>query len=184
MGTVYEAEDHERAHRVALKTLRSTGADGLYRLKREFRQLADLLHPNIARLYDLVVDGDEWFYTMELVTGADFVSHCRKARDASQWRSALCQLAGGVQALHAAGKVHRDIKPSNVLVTPEGRVVLIDFGLVTDVHCEDETLSSRIAGTAAYMAPEQTELDGAVGPASDWPVTRASRRTRSRPARR
>ena len=74
MGVVYEAEDLERGQRVALKTIRHPGSDTVYRLKREFRALADLSHPNLAALYDLVVDDARCFFTMELVYGQDFLS--------------------------------------------------------------------------------------------------------------
>jgi Cdc6-like AAA superfamily ATPase len=78
-------------------------------------------------------------------------------------RDSLGQLAQGLAALHAAGKVHRDVKPSNILCTPEGRVVLLDFGVIADVEDHDD---KHIVGTALYMAPEQGE--GTVGPAADW----------------
>ena len=124
------------------------------------------------RLYELVATEEhEVFFTMELVRGTDVVEHVRvqgKA-DFERLRDALRQLARGVQALHAAGKVHRDIKPSNVLVTPEGRVVLLDFGVATDMSPSEADLDEEhpIVGTASYMAPEQAS-GGATTTASDW----------------
>src|SRR5882672_1501050 len=69
MGVVYEALDLERGTRVALKALHHTDAINIYRLKKEFRQLADLSHPNLVTLHELCFDGDKWFFTMELVDG-------------------------------------------------------------------------------------------------------------------
>src|SRR5438477_234236 len=74
MGVVYEAEDLERGQRVALKTIHDPGPDTVFRLKREFRVLADLSHPNLASLYDLVVDEQQCFFTMELIYGQDFLA--------------------------------------------------------------------------------------------------------------
>jgi eukaryotic-like serine/threonine-protein kinase len=89
--------------------------------------------------------------------------------DESRLRDALVQLARGLDALHAAGKVHRDIKPSNILVSPEGRVVIMDFGLVADGARLAEFASARmIAGTPSYMAPEQGIPGAEVGTAADW----------------
>jgi eukaryotic-like serine/threonine-protein kinase len=77
MGVVYEAEDRERGQLVALKTLKHRDLDTLYRLKREFRALAHLSHPNLVDLYDMVVAEDTGFLTMELVEGSDIIRHCR-----------------------------------------------------------------------------------------------------------
>src|SRR5882672_1156072 len=195
MGTVYEARDRERRQRVAIKTLLHFDPASLFMFKQEFRTLADVQHPNLVRLYEFVAtEGERVFFSMELVRGTEFVTYVQKpdrllgsaqtsevvriqpveargcSADLDRLRPALRQLVEGVQALHAAGKLHRDIKPSNVLVTPEGRVVLLDFGVATELtRVEDENLREerQLVGTARYMAPEQA-FDEALTPASDW----------------
>lgn len=172
MGVVFEAEDREGGQRVAIKVIRGAHVDEIYRLKREFRALADLSHPNLVDLYELVADGPRPFVTMELVTGVTFVDYCRKgvpagARcDERRLRAMLVQLVGALGAVHAAGMIHRDIKPSNVLVDANGRVVVLDFGLVTDWRHRDRP-ETNLVGTPAYMAPEQA-ADEPLSPAADW----------------
>jgi serine/threonine protein kinase len=169
MGVVYEALDSLRGERVALKMLNGQGAADLYRLKREFRALAELTHPNLVVLHELTIAPQHAFFTLELVSGGDIVSYIRRGApqlgpppDAARLRSALAQLGEGIRALHMGGKLHRDLKPSNVLVTESGRVVLLDFGLVQDLR----ERTGEIEGTPAYMAPEQRR--GRACESSDW----------------
>jgi serine/threonine protein kinase/tetratricopeptide (TPR) repeat protein len=191
MGTVYEALETERGERVAMKVLRKASPDSIVRFKREFRALQDIHHPNLVTLRELVSEGDEWFFTMELVDGEDFVSWVTTMPDSlppsgsratvgpppakspfsfneKRLRGALAQLAQGLAALHDAKKVHRDVKPSNVLVEPGGRLVVLDFGLVAEVQEHgSQATDLDVVGTPAYMAPEQA-ASRAVGPAADW----------------
>ncbi len=159
MGVVYEVQDLARAEIVALKTLHRATPAGVYRLKREFRSLADVAHPNVVCLYELVVDAARCFFTMELVKGVNFVEYVRgEARTSlsiGQLTFAFRQLVDGVTALHRLGKLHRDIKPSNVLVTAEGRVVILDFGLITELFPDSLGAEHIIGGTPAYLSPEE-----------------------------
>ena len=172
MGAVYEVHDGVRDEVVALKTLLRTGAADLYRFKREFRSLADVAHANLACLYELFVEDDRCFFTMERVNGVSFVDYVRGVgpphRFGDRLIHALRQLIDGVSALHQRGMLHRDIKPSNVLVTPEGRVVILDFGLIAELlprHAGDGSYMG--GGTPAYMSPE--EASGAMpSEAGDW----------------
>ncbi|MBK6918094.1 MAG: protein kinase [Deltaproteobacteria bacterium] len=180
MGVVYEALDEGRGQRVAIKAMHRLGPERVYRFKREFRALTGVRHPNVVGLHELVSDGEQLFFTMELVRGTDFITDlCGPAiqgrrhppcRDRERLRSVMRQLADGVQAIHEAGILHRDIKPSNVLVATDGRVVLLDFGLVRE-HGVDEhvgvTADGALLGTPMYMAPEQA-TGGQVGPPADW----------------
>ena len=199
MGVVHEALDVESNERLALKVLRNVNARSILRFKQEFRALQEVHHPNLVTLGELVSEGETWFFTMELVRGEDFVSFCtatpivssrdeptlpaplraapdRAGRplylgfDEKRLRPALAQLVTGLIALHEAKKVHRDIKPSNVLVDADGRVVVLDFGLITDADTEadaDATTDLELVGTPSYMAPEQA-ASKPVDAAADW----------------
>jgi hypothetical protein len=189
MGSVYEAYDRERRQSVALKRLLYFSPTSLFLFKQEFRTLVDVCHPNLVRFYELVAaEGERIFFSMELVQGTDFLDFVRHAKasvssvssdgtrdgvsspaSVDRLRPALEQLVLGVQALHEAGKLHRDIKPSNVLVSPEGRVVILDFGVATDLpRAADESLreSEGIIGTPLYMAPEAIGKEPTLS--SDW----------------
>jgi len=184
-GAVFLAKDRETGEHVALKKLFRMDAKSVLRLKHEFRSLVDIAHPHIVKLYDMGRADDCWFLTMEFLDGVDLTTYLAgtppanasdaRALDRSPTDRAtdrlvpsFLQLARGVQALHHAGMLHRDLKPSNVLVV-DARVVVLDFGLVRDLGGRAATMTEdgSIAGTPAYMAPEQ--IRGAeLGAASDW----------------
>jgi eukaryotic-like serine/threonine-protein kinase len=169
MGVVYRARDTEQNVTVAVKTLRNIDPLSLYLFKNEFRALADLSHPNLVRLGELIRENDLWFLTMEYVEGINLLSHLKLSApslDEKLTRRLFSQLASALCRLHDAGKVHRDVKPTNVLVTKEDRVVLLDFGLVTEIGASDLVKGGEFVGTPAYMSPEQA--DGSVGPPTDW----------------
>ena len=187
-GTVYRAYDRQLQREVALKLLRQASGRDLYRFKREFRALADIVHPNLVTLHELHATEGDWYFTMELVEGVSFIDWVRPPRPSTthatasgpqrtrqdilatpmnevRLRGALIQLVDALLALHKAGKLHRDLKPSNVLVTNEGRLALLDFGLVASVA---ENNPERLAvGTPVYMSPEQA-ADQSLTEASDW----------------
>ena len=170
MGVVFIARHAKLGTRVALKTLPGTSAGELHRFKLEFRTLADINHPNLIGLHNLQADAGQWFFTMDLVEGCNLIEYVRPngKLDQTRLREVLPQLVRGIHTLHEYNIVHRDLKPSNVMVTREGRVLILDFGLVADLDrvakSQDEVV---IAGTPPYMAPEQFELHSAL-PAVDW----------------
>lgn len=166
---VYEARDRSTGERVALKQLRRVGPISLSHFKREFRAVQGLHHPNLVELRELFEHEGHCFIAMELVEGSDLLSYVRPAPPAEGYnerklRETLTQLTQALIALHAAGVVHRDVKPRNVMVTPRGRVVLLDFGLAHTTDSLDA--DAKGIGSAAYMAPEQV-AGTKLGPAAD-----------------
>src|SRR5262245_11284362 len=134
MGTVYEAFDRRRERAVAMKVLKDPEHGSLYRFKREFRAAADLLHPNLVRLFDLgTLQDSGLFFTMELVLGRSLTTYSSSSTDtrtldankpdeqpAPLERAEIVRLLAGIleglSFLHQAKKVHRDLKPANVMV--------------------------------------------------------------------
>lgn len=165
MGTVWEAirVDGDFEQRAALKVLR-TALDSpvlRQRFRQERRLLARLRHRNIATLLDggITTEGVPWF-AMELVDGEPITEWCDARRlHVSERLSLLRQVCGAVQQAHRALVIHRDLKPGNVLVTSDGTVKLLDFGIakVLDDATDNDDSATRpgsLMGTPAYMAPE------------------------------
>ena len=167
MGLVFEAQDHELGTVVALKTLPTTEPLATSRLKSEFRALANLVHENLVGWHELFVDDGLWFFTMERVHGVQLSEAHSGAADPLRLQSLFSQLARGVQVVHDAALLHRDLKPSNVIVTREGRVVILDFGLATALSSSTGPSRDPVVGTLAYMSPEHAK-GLAMGRAADW----------------
>ncbi len=179
-GRVYHVTDMVQRREVALKTLKALQPDEVYRLKREFRSLLDVTHPNLVHLHELVVRSEVAYFTMELIEGSHLLRWIWDERsptsgaglDSTQLgrlRAAFCQLVPAVHSLHSLARIHRDIKPSNVVVARDGRVVLVDLGLCVDLRaakCE-QSMEGQLAGTVQYMSPEQARGQ-LLTPASDW----------------
>lgn len=169
MGVVYHAKDRDRNDEIALKTLIRIDGSSILHLKQEFRALADIVHPNLVTLHDLEMHEGQWFFTMELVRGRTLFEYLKAERHLSVVQATLRQLAKGIFALHQLGKLHRDIKPSNVMVDDTGRVVILDFGLVTDLSASRTSKTrSPAVGTPWYMAPEQARASVSPTGAADW----------------
>jgi tetratricopeptide (TPR) repeat protein len=170
-GTVYQAWDRVQQVTVAVKVLRNRKPELLFRFKREFRTLVDVQHSNLVRLYELFSEGEQWFFSMEILDGRHFLAHVRPDENKCSidlLRPALFQLVQGVGRLHRANCLHRDLKPANAMVTDAGRVVVLDFGLVREFDFSaPEQSHTQVVGTPAYMAPEQI-LEGHVSEASDF----------------
>ena len=171
MGEVYRAID-TRLHRpVALKVLRTDGdaaatvadAGGTARLLREARSAAALNHANSVAIYELGEAEGIAYIAMELVSGVTLRNYLGEGNVSVDTKvSWLIDVARALWAAHRAGLVHRDVKPGNIMVSEEGVVKVLDFGLAKIVAVdkkpgEFQTLMGQVLGTPRYMAPEQLE---------------------------
>jgi Leucine-rich repeat (LRR) protein len=162
MGVVFEAEDVQLLRRVALKAMRpelAASEEARRRFLREARMMAALQHDHVVTIHYVGADRGLPFLTMPVLRGESLEARLRRAGalpPAEVLRIGR-EVAEGLQAAHARGMVHRDVKPSNVwLEEPGGRVKVLDFGLARLAEGDSALSASRVmAGTPAYMAPEQ-----------------------------
>ncbi len=171
MGEVYRARDHRLGRDVAIKVLPGALADvpqRVARFEREARSASALNHPNIVTIYEIGSGGSVPYIAMELVPGESLRSSLLDGpMPVRRLLDIAIQLAEGLAKAHASGIVHRDLKPENVMVTKEGHVKILDFGLAKLTHPDsssgsspapaDETATQEgiILGTVGYMSPEQ-----------------------------
>jgi serine/threonine-protein kinase len=160
MSTVYLAVDETLGRHVAIKVLHgeiSDDEDQLERFRREARAVAQLSHPNLVGVIDAGEEGGRPFIVFEYVPGQTL-----KQRIAGEGRLPLdeatayaIEIGRGLQAAHQARLVHRDVKPQNVLIDPEGRAKITDFGIALSLEAHGLTATGRVLGTTDYVSPEQ-----------------------------
>ncbi|HEV2351478.1 MAG TPA: protein kinase [Terriglobia bacterium] len=170
MGVVYRAHDQRLRRDVALKVLRGEMSDQQAqknRIMAEARAASALNHPGITTVYEVGEAGEQLFIVMELIIGSTLRQEISKGRlDPPTLLRIVGQIAEALEAAHSHGVIHGDIKPENIVVQPDGRVKLLDFGIARNTTAETATLiqmnsspssspNPGLAGTLAYMAPEQ-----------------------------
>jgi serine/threonine protein kinase len=170
MGEVYRARDLRLKRDVAIKTLPPGVAgdrDRIARFEREARAASALNHPNIVSIYDIGTEGGLSFIVSELVDGETLARLIQRGplplRKLIEVSTQICE---GLAAAHAAGVIHRDLKPGNIMLTGDGRVKILDFGLARQDRAhgvENTTMEAShpgvIMGTPGYMSPEQVRAN-------------------------
>ena len=162
MAFVYKARDMQLERFVAIKTLKPNYVNQetfVDRFKREAKTAANLNHPNIVQIFDWGIEGEPYF-VMEYIEGKTLTSIIAKNRTISLSDVLFigAQVSSGLHAAHQKGLVHRDIKPGNIMITPNGKVKVTDFGIVSLQNEEsDITKTGSILGTASYISPEQAQ---------------------------
>ncbi|MHC5064874.1 MAG: protein kinase domain-containing protein, partial [Planctomycetota bacterium] len=172
MGEVYRARDSKLDREVAIKVLRpelACQSDRVKRFEREAKAIAALDHPNILTVHTVEESDGLHFITMQLVEGKTLAQMIpKKGMSLEKFFDLAIPMADAIGSAHDHGITHRDLKPANIMVTAEGRVEILDFGLAklrppvtadraTDLSISSLTEEGRIIGTVAYMSPEQAE---------------------------
>ncbi|MFI9590767.1 Stk1 family PASTA domain-containing Ser/Thr kinase [Nonomuraea sp. NPDC052265] len=166
MATVYLALDVRLDRTVALKVMHSSLAEDPAFVRRfigEAKSVASLSHPNVVHVFDQGTDTDVVYLSMEYVPGRTLRDILRErgrlpAREALE---IMIPVLAALGAAHQAGMVHRDVKPENVLMTDDGRVKVVDFGLARAIEATNQTRTGVMIGTIGYMSPEQVTTGGA-----------------------
>jgi hypothetical protein len=169
MGEIWEADDTLLGRRVAIKVLAEELAGdpvALRRFRREARATAKLDHPNVIRVYDFI-DGEAPFLVLELLEGHTLADRLRRdgALPALEAARIAAAVADGLDVAHRAGIIHRDIKPSNIMLTANGGVKVMDFGIAAAWEAHSTT-GQQLLATASYTAPERI-MGGRASPAAD-----------------
>jgi serine/threonine-protein kinase len=172
MALVYQAVDLQLQRQVAVKVLRQdliSDAAFHTRFLQEARAAANLSHPNIVTIHDFGIDAHQYFLVMELVGGTDLKTLLRRRQTlgVEETLEIMTQTCAGVGYAHRAGLIHCDLKPQNILVAPDGRTKIADFGISRALSTVDpDERADFVWGSPQYFAPEQA-AGGPPSPASD-----------------
>ncbi|MEV1178334.1 Stk1 family PASTA domain-containing Ser/Thr kinase [Nonomuraea sp. NPDC049784] len=166
MATVYLALDIRLDRTVALKVMHSSLAQDPAFVRRfigEAKSVASLSHPNVVHVFDQGTDNDVVYLSMEYVPGKTLrdILRDRGRLPAREALEIMIPVLAALGAAHQAGMVHRDVKPENVLMTDDGRVKVVDFGLARAIEATNQTRTGVMIGTIGYMAPEQVTTGAA-----------------------
>jgi len=172
MGEVYRAVNVHDGSQAALKLLNPASAlepENRQRLEREHLLVSRLAHPNIVRFLECGEHHGRLYLAMEMLEGTTLKERLKqRPLPLSEAFEVVAQLAEALSALHAQGVVHRDVKSTNIILTPNGRCVLLDFGLAKALSHLNLTASRALVGTLPYMSPERLRGDDAEPPADIW----------------
>jgi serine/threonine-protein kinase len=162
MGKVYKVFDKETNSKVALKLIKpevSADKNTIERFRNELKVARDISHKHICRMYDLGREADNYFITMEYVSGEDLRGLIRRTKrlDISTAISIAKQVCEGLAEAHRVGVVHRDLKPSNIMIDREGDAKIMDFGIARSLRAKGMTGPGVAIGTPEYMSPEQVD---------------------------
>jgi serine/threonine protein kinase/tetratricopeptide (TPR) repeat protein len=162
MGAVYKAYDRDIDRIIALKCIRpelAKDSEITQRFTQELLLARQIAHKNVIRIFDVRDSGGLKFITMEYVEGRDLGSlvESKGKLTIAESVSIVSQICSGLACAHAEGVVHRDLKPSNIMVEPNGRVVVMDFGLARADNTGQMTQTGAVMGTYQYMSPEQAK---------------------------
>ncbi len=165
MAAVYDGVDTRLERAVAVKVLggdSALGPEGRIRFEREARAAARLTHPHVVAIYDSGTDGDIAYIVMERLPGTTLADYMQGGPLAADWvLHVATDVLDALGAAHSVGLTHRDIKPGNILITPDDRAKVADFGIakLADIDADaDLTATGLVVGTAAYLPPER--IDG------------------------
>ncbi len=162
MGKIYRVFDNKIEQEVALKLLRpeiAADSDTIKRFKNELKFARNIAHRNVCRMFDLGVEGNAYYITMEYIPGESLKSAVRRMERLTVKKalSIAKQVCEGLSEAHRLGVVHRDLKPGNIMIDNEGNARILDFGIARSLRSKGMTGKGILIGTPEYMSPEQVD---------------------------